>query len=239
MDKRILVPLIGAALVGGAVAGVGFTALAASDSGTSAAGAGLMRPGAGFGPGVMGTVTAVNGSSITVSANGGVYTIDASGATVEKYSGSTSASVGVAGIAVGDTVSIAGTITSADLTAKDIRDGNPPKPTPPTAMGKVTAVSGSTITLSGFAMPTTKGAKPASTTYTVDVSNATITKVTAPAAKGDKPTSATISASQVAVGDFLSVDGTANGTSITATTVTDGASFGMGRGGGKKPQAGS
>jgi len=236
MDKRILVPIIGAALIGGAVAGVGLTTFAATDS-TSAPVASAMH--AGFGPGVMGTVTAVSGSSITVSAKGGVYTIDASGATVEKYSGSTSSSVGVAGIAVGDTVSIAGTITSASMTAKDIRDGNPPKPVMPAAVGKVTAVSGSTITLSGFAMPTTKGAKPTTTTYTVDTSNATITKVTPPAANGDTPTSATISASQITVGDMLMVDGTASGTSITATTITDGASFGMGRGGGRKPVAGS
>lgn len=237
--KRLAVPIIGAALVGGAVAGVGLTAFAASDSTTTTAPAGDHGPG-GFGGGVQGTVTAVNGSTITVtSADGGTYTIDDSSASVQKYVDGAMTTVTGSGIAVGDTVMVNGSITTATMTAKDIRDGDFPKPTPPAATGKVTAVNGTTITLSGMAMPTTKGAKPTETTYTVDVSGATITKVAQPAAKGDKPTETTISASGIAVGDMLMVEGTVSGTSVTATKVTDGAGmsgFG-GRGRGPAPAA--
>jgi hypothetical protein len=237
--KRLAVPLLGAALIGGAAAGVGLTAFAASDSSTTtstssgqATVAGDHGPG-GFGGGVEGTVTAVSGSSITVSGkNGATYTVDDSSASVEKYANGASATSNASSIAVGDTVMIDGSITTASLTAKSIRDDFP-APTPPAAMGKVTAVSGSTITISGMARPTTAGTKPTETTYTVDASSATVTKIAAPAAKG-APTTSTISVSDISVGDMISVEGTANGTSITATTITDGVGFGMG--GGRGPR---
>lgn len=226
--KRLAVPLLGAALVGGAVAGAGLTAMAAGS--TSPVQATSAHPGGpgGFGGGVMGTVTAVNGSTISVTGkDGGTYTIDAAGSSVEKYANGSSSTVDASSIAVGDTVMVNGSITTATMTAKSIRDGFP-ESTPPAAVGKVTAVNGTTITLSGMARPATKGAAPVATTYTIDASSATITKLSAPTAKGAKPTEATISASNIAVGDMLMVEGTANGSSITATSITDDAGFGMG-----------
>src|SRR5262249_13869277 len=84
--------------------------------------------------------------------------------------------------------------------------------TPPAAAGDVTAVNGNTLTVTD---------KKTGTSFSVDVSNATITKVT-PGSNGTAPTKATITASGVAVGDMVMVQGTVSGTTITATEVTDG-----------------
>ena len=221
--KAALIPILGAALIGGAVAGVSLTALAAPGTTTATTQAGMKGPmHGGFGPGIAGAVTAVNGSTITVtSKDGGVYTVDASGASVEKYANGASSAIAVANIAVGDEVMINGTIKTATVSAKEIHDGAFPKPAMPAAVGKVTAVSGSSITISGMG-------KGATQTYTIDASGAAITKITAPAAKGDKPTTATIATSGIAVGDMIAVEGTVNGSAITATKVVDGAGFGAG-----------
>jgi hypothetical protein len=234
MHKRLLVPILGAALLGGAAAGAGLTAFAAAGPANGAAAPTAFRGGA-AGPGVSGTVTAVNGSSITVSGkDGGTYTIDASGASVEKYANGTTSTVSVSAIAVGDIVMISGRIETATISAKEIRDGVRPAPPRPVAVGKVTAISGSAITLSGMARPSLgaapAAAKPAATSYTVDASNATITKMSAPPAKGQAPASTTISVSQIAVGDELVVQGTANGSAIAASSITDGGAVGA-RGG--------
>ena len=226
--KRLAVPLLGAALVGGEVTGAGLTAMAASSPMTMATRGGHGR--SGFSD-VSGVVTAINGSTITVTtSSGGVYTVDASSAVVSKYVNGVISKGTVATIAVGDTVMIRGTIETATMSSVSIRDGNFPKPTPPTAIGKVTAVNGSTITLSSSVHPMKAGGTSPATTYTVDASGATISKVTPPAARGEKPKTSTISVSGIVVGDTLVVRGTLSGTSITATSITDRAGFfgGMG-----------
>lgn len=91
--------------------------------------------------------------------------------------------------------------------------GNRAQMTPPAAMGKVTAVSGSSITIVD---------NRASTTYTVDASSATFLK--------DR--GATASLADIAVGDMIGVHGTVSGTTITATTIHEGGFGGpRGRGG--------
>jgi len=101
----------------------------------------------------------------------------------------------------------------------------------PAAIGKVVSVSGTTITLTG------NDAK----TYTIDASSAKVLKFTAPAtppaapAPGTKPvrpTPATITVADIQPGDTLLVQGTANGTSVTATTIVDGVLAKGWRGGG-------
>lgn len=83
----------------------------------------------------------------------------------------------------------------------------------PTVVGKVDSVSGNTLTVTsrpwhrGPAGSTTTQ----STTYTVDASGATVTK--------DGQTS---SVSNIAVGDFVAVQGTVSGTTVTATNIRDG-----------------
>ena len=79
-------------------------------------------------PVVAGTVSAISGSSITVtdSRTNTVYTVDASGATIHKASTdikTAPAVITVSGIAVGDTITVQGTITGTTVTAKNIMDG--------------------------------------------------------------------------------------------------------------------
>jgi hypothetical protein len=120
----------------------------------------------------------------------------------------------------------AGTVSGTSVTATTIRDGMPAagmggKPgmrgvgehassTPliqgngqPVIGGTVSAVSGNTITVT-----TAQGG----VTYSVDVTNATIKK-------GDT----TGSVSSIAVGDKVVVQGTVNGSSVTASSVIDSA----------------
>ena len=114
-------------MVQGTVSGDSVTATKISD--------GLgMGPGPARAPGVFGTVSAVNGTTLTVtsktmmkgpsssgssSGTATTYTVDASNATVVK-DGATST---VSTIAVGDTVSVQGTISGDSVTATMIRDG--------------------------------------------------------------------------------------------------------------------
>lgn len=168
----------------------------------------------GRGRGVLGTVASVNGATLTVISkvrqNGGTtttYTVDATNATVTKNG--TNASV--SGILVGDTVSISGTISGTSITAKFIRDGvgmgQRKAATPiiqgnglPVVGGNVTAINGSVLTVTNKS----------NVTYTVDVTNATIMKAAATSTIGN-----------VNVGDAVIVQGTVNGTSITASSVID------------------
>ena len=182
-------------------------------------------------PVVVGTVSTMNGTTLTVSAKSfqrpatpgtaptalaTTYTVDASAATVTKAGAAST----VSAIAVGDTVMIQGTVTGTNVVATKINDGvmgrgafgqkpSGTKPvTPaitgngqPVVGGKVTAVSGSTVTITNAS----------NVTYTIDATNATVTKGGVPAA----------TLSNVVVGDTLVVQGTVNGTSVTASSVID------------------
>jgi len=78
----------------------------------------------------------------------------------------------------------------------------------PAAFGTVAAINGNLITL-------TSVMKNATTTYTVDATNATITK-------GIGKSTSTIAVSGISIGDRLVVQGTVSGTTITATSIRDG-----------------
>ena len=127
----------------------------------------------------------------------------------------------VSAIAVGDTVIIQGTKNGTNITATTIRDGvttrpggmkpgtagsgvNAPSPIQgngePVVAGTVSAISGSTLTVS------TKS----NVTYTVDASSAKVVQG-----------NGTASLSSVAVGDSVIIQGTVNGTAITASSVID------------------
>ncbi|MDP2696373.1 MAG: DUF5666 domain-containing protein [bacterium] len=187
-------------------------------------------------PNIVGTVTAINGTTITVTSNNRVgwawgkdgdddnqnedtpkatpapivYTVDASQATVVKAGVAST----VSGITVGDIVKIQGTITGTSILATTIHDGvnkeekdKKPKPTPliqgngqPIIAGTVTAVNGTTLTITNKS----------NVTYTVDGSTAKVQN------KGALSTIST-----VVVGDNVVVQGTINGTAITAYSVID------------------
>lgn len=168
--------------------------------------------------GINGTVTAISGNTITVTTKVGpnapaskpakTYTVDATKATVTKNGANST----VSAIAVGDTVTVQGTATGTNIVAKIIRDGlpqndkkpgNPPVQGngQPVVAGKVTAVNGNTITITNNS----------NVTYSVDATSA---KILSPGVQ-----SATIS--NIATGDNLIIQGTVNGTSVTASTIID------------------
>ena len=190
-------------------AGTGTTAAA-----TTAQHMGFKR---GAAPAAMGSVTAVSGNTITVTdkKSGTSYTVNASGATIQKFTAPAAgakpaapATISVSNIAVGDNVTVIGTVSGTTITATKIMDGS-------MMMGgfggfkgqgmrgqggTVTAINGNTITLTGKN----------GTTYTIDASSASIKKVS------------TINVSGIAVGDTLMVNGTTSGSSITAKSIIDG-----------------
>jgi hypothetical protein len=154
------------------------------------------------------------------------YTVDATNATVYKNNATSTLS----SVATGDMVFVAGTVSGTTVTATTIRDGvfggrpgmgsgmddkkfHMGSSTPrggtdlpfgngmPVIGGNVASVSGNTVTI------TNKGG----VTYTVDVTSAKISK--------HGVTSATVS--DVVVGDSVVVQGTFNGTAVTASIVVD------------------
>jgi len=172
-------------------------------------------------PAASGTVTAISGNTITITnkRSNTSYTVDASNATIQKFTAPVSGSTGsgtkptpttisVSGIAVGDNITVQGTVSGTNVVATKITDGMGMMGgrggfaggNHQGATGTVSAINGNTITLTG------KDGK----TYTVDASSASVKKV------------ADSSVSNIAVGDTLMVNGTTSGTSITAKNITDG-----------------
>ncbi len=177
-----------------------------------------------FKPGVFGTVTAVSGNIITVTGMKGfgatttttvTYTVDATSAKITKNNVAGT----ISSIVVGDKIMAQGTLTGTNLVATTIRDGvmsrgtktgtvtAPANKTPPitgngqpVVAGTVSAISGSTLTITNKS----------NVTYTVDATNAKIVQG-----------QTTITVSGVTVGDSVVVQGTVNGSSVTASSVID------------------
>jgi hypothetical protein len=182
-------------------------------------------------PAAFGTVTGVNGDIITINSRQGfastspttVLTVDATNATVVKNNATSS----ISSVATGDTISVQGTLSGTNVVATSIRDGvmrpmmgngmgkggprsggmgSSTSAMPaigngePVVAGTVSAINGSSLTI------TTKS----NVTYTVDASNAKVLTG-----------QTTASLSNVIVGDSVLVQGTVNGTSVTATSVID------------------
>lgn len=212
MTKRqslVTIPALALLLItGGAVAGI--TTVASAQSSTTGTavmqGMGMMR--GNKGPHVHGTVTAVNGTTITIKSerDSATYTIDASTATFKKATdGSAPTTVTIADIKVGDEVGAMGTLSGTTLTATDVMDGKfmgrggmgGMHGRGPGVMGKVTAVNGSTITVTNHD----------GTVFTVNAGSATVNKMT------------TGSLADVQVGDTIGVQGDVSGTTVTATKI--------------------
>jgi|GEM_PF-340730 hypothetical protein len=167
------------------------------------------------GRGVSGTVTAVSGNTITITTNKGIgmgggaaatFTVDATKATITKNG----VAGNIASIVVGDKVMIQGTITGTNIVATMIRDGKGKDQQPPISpiagdgnpivAGTVSAVSGSTITITNKS----------NVTYTINATNAKIVK---------GPNTASVS--DIVVGDMVVAQGTINGNAVVATSVID------------------
>lgn len=170
--------------------------------------------------GIMGNVTAVSGSTLTVQnrRDNTAYTVDASSAVVTKANATSS----VASIVVGDIVAVQGAVSGTNVVAAKIYDGefqgnmgkgmglgrDMMKGQKPAVVGVVRSISGSTLTVTNRGFDRNASS---TITYTVNASNATILKG-----------NATSSLSSVAVGDTVFVQGTLSGTTITATIIRDG-----------------
>lgn len=173
--------------------------------------------------GTVGTVTAVNGTTITMTSKQpakdtsaeatATYTVDASNATVTKNNGTSS----VSAITTGETIIVEGTISGTNITATSIKIGmsqmnqerEGQQIDKNTTIGTVTVVSGTTITMtSKQSSKDSTTATETTTTYTVDAGSAKVT---------EDGKDSTVSA--IVVGDRLMVKGTTSGTTITATSI--------------------
>jgi hypothetical protein len=211
VESKVKYLVVGMVLVGSLLV-VG-TTFAATTTPTPGAGRGMM--GGARIPGVFGTVSAINGNTLTVTSKGfgqnvtaTTYTVDATNATVTKNDATSS----VSGIVVGDNVSVQGTVSGTNVTATSIRDGMMGQGgitgQKPGIFGTVASISGNTLTITSKMGPSDGTT---STTYTVDATNATVTKA-----------GVNSSVSNISVGDTVMVAGTVNGTSVVATTINDG-----------------
>jgi len=154
---------------------------------------------------VFGTVTGISGTTLTVTdAKGTVYAVDASSAKIDPGLGG--AGLSIANVVIGDKVVVTGPVTGTNETAKTITDRSMNGRN--IFSGKVTAVSGSIITIDAMAGKT-------KTSYTVDASAAALLKGMG------KGTPTTIAITDIAVGDRIFAIGTLNGTSVSATSVRD------------------
>lgn len=205
---------------------VSVPALASAQEGNDGNNTGSGRP---HMPGVFGTVSAVNGSTLTLESKGRgpdaqsakTYTVDATNAVVLK-NGATST---LSSVAVGDMVSAQGAVNGINVTATKLRDGMGMRGNGnmgrgdgqqhgmgqgggagfsgdgnPVVGGNVTAINGSSLTVTNKS----------NVTYTIDATNAKVQK-------GNS--SSTVSA--IVVGDNVLVQGTVNGTSVAASSVID------------------
>ena len=197
-------------------------------------------PGA-FAPGVFGTVSAVNGTTLTVTSkarpmpmaaagagatktpSATVYTVDASNAQVLK-SGVTST---VSSIATGDTVMVQGTVSGTNVAATMIRDGVMGMMRGPGFGGfggrpSSTTPGSSTPPIQGNGEPVVGGNVTAVSGNTLTVTNTSnvtyaIDVTNAKIVKNGTTTTVSV----VATGDNVIVQGTVNGTSVTASSVID------------------
>ena len=204
--------------VQGAVSG---TLVTATDIFDGKFGRGMGQFGGGRGTGMMGkgisgTVSAINGSTLTVNRIGSStasvsYTVDASKATIQK---GTNGSATVADIIVGERVVVQGTVSGTSILATRIFGGVA------ASVGKMPqvisniqgngqpVVAGTVSTINGSNLTVTNGGN---ATYSIDASDAKIQKAGI--------SSSTVS--NIVVGDKVIVQGTVNGTSVIATTIID------------------
>ena len=219
--NKTIVTFLGLAAIG-AGGGVAAIASAASTTPTNTAQVNQNVAGKSLGvgrrgpPGVIGIVTSVSGTSIVVTdKSGAVYTVDLANAKITKnINASEPTTITATDINIGDTIGVRGTISGSRVAATFAMDGISPTPSrggmsggfdrhegkDHWVSGKVTAVSGTTVTI------TRSDGK----AYTVDASKAKLSKMEF------------ITTADLVVGDFVGVDGTVSGTSVTATHIMDG-----------------
>ena len=185
---------------------------------------GMMRPY------VSGTVLSINGNTITISSNKLIksddqdktktsvtYTVNATNAVVIKNKTISK----VSDILVGDTVKVQGTVNGTNITAVSIRDGVMMSENGAENRGKEKMAS-STPTIVGNGQPIVGGIISAISSSTITITNKsnvvyTVNTSNAKIVQGKN----TILLSNLSVGDSVIVQGTVNGTEITASSIID------------------
>lgn len=146
--------------------------------------------------GVVGTVTTIVGTTITLTNKSGtVYTVDATNATFPQKP----VPVTLANILVGDELSVVGTVTNNTIVAKKITNMSYFNRT--VFGGRVTAIAGNMITIVTMKK----------TPLTIDASNATFTK--------NFESANALVITDVKVGDMIMAIGAQSGTTITASKI--------------------
>ncbi len=209
VNKLIGIPLAAVVMLGGGAL-AGYTSLVGAQTTTNT---GVERGMFNRGPHVDGAIASISGSTIMLTGKDGTtYTVDASNAAVKTVTeGSAPTTGALSDLAVGDQVGVRGTVSGTSVVATEIIEGGGFKGTDfkgmgrgdhgrgPGVTGTVSAVNGSTITITGKD----------GTSYTVNAGSATVQKMV------------TGSLSDVTVGDTIGVQGTVSGTSVTATSIMD------------------
>ncbi|MEY4722910.1 MAG: hypothetical protein RLZZ324_423, partial [Candidatus Parcubacteria bacterium] len=148
---------------------------------------------------VSGTVSAIEATTLTVTTKGGAYAIDVTGATLAETADAPALTF--ADVRVGDAVVSTGPITAQSQVSRTVADASLRART--IFAGTVTGVMGTLISIN------LNGAK--YDNHPVDLTNATITRRGAPALATD-----------IKVGDHVSIIGTLDGAQINASVVRAG-----------------
>ncbi len=132
-------------------------------------------------PVVIGTVSAINGPTLTVTTSKGTaYSVDATNASIEKGFGKNETTLALSNIAVNDMVAVQGTVSGNSVTATTVHDGIPVRTATArrswygsasqnASFGTVANVDGSTFTL-------THKTKTGTSTVTITTTGATTYK---------------------------------------------------------------
>lgn len=209
MNKnKISKPLLALAAVASLGAGFGVAALASANTTVSADSTPAPYMQKHERPDVMGKITAINGSRITLESrmpgkdtSVATYTVDAGSATIVTGFANKQETTGtVNDLKVGDMIAVQGTVNGTSVTATKIHSGMPGKGKGMMrggehgAFGTVTAINGTSITLTGKD----------GTSYTVNAGSAKIDKLT------------TAQIGDIHVGDTIGVQGNKDGTTVNA-----------------------
>jgi riboflavin synthase alpha subunit len=211
MNKKLLTkPLLALAALGVVGAGAGVGALASAQTAGSSSASAQITDRPDRMPGVHGTITAINGTAITITdeRENTTYTVDAGSATVMiAAQGSAPTTGSVSSLKVGDKIGVEGTVSGTSVTATKIMSGfmgghgfGQGGMHERGAMGTVSAINGTTLTITGDN----------GTTYTVDASSATVSKIVE------------TSVSDISVGDRIGAEGSLSGTTVAAKHIMTG-----------------
>ncbi len=202
-QKLVVIPaLAGLMILGGAVAGYAQLSSANEDG----AGIGFMRGmmgGRGMGNGIHGTITAINGNTLTVAVDDTSYTVNVADAEFHTFADGEMSDATVGNLGVGDSIGVRGAVDGTSIEAEHVMEGDMQRGPHGGMrggrgmMGEVTKVDGTTITVEG------RNGK----TYTVNATEAEVLRTV----EG--------SVSDIKEGSRIGVHGDLDGTTVTAERI--------------------